>query len=124
MNKYLIQAREAASVAAEDLSLQTFEREIRISALNSNKVLCMGVLNHACSCPNYRLYNACKHALSATMYTTHQDPLEMSTRALLPDAAVQVVHVELVGPLRPCKMPRIRQFDRAQCFDFNWIDIV
>jgi hypothetical protein len=28
MNKSLIHAREAASVAAEDLSLQTFEREI------------------------------------------------------------------------------------------------
>jgi MULE transposase domain/SWIM zinc finger len=74
LNKSLIHAREVASVAAADLSLQTFEREIAISALNSNKFLYLGVLNHACSCPNYHLYNACKHALWATMHTTHQDP--------------------------------------------------
>jgi hypothetical protein len=74
MNKSLIHAREAVPVAAADLSLQTFEKEIAISALNSNKIWYMGVLNHACSCPNYHLYNACQHALSATMYTTHQDP--------------------------------------------------
>jgi hypothetical protein len=30
----LIHAREVASVAAADLSLQTFERELAISALN------------------------------------------------------------------------------------------
>jgi SWIM zinc finger len=96
-----------------------FERKIAISTLNSNKVLHMGVLNHACSCPNYHLYNACKHALWATMYTTHHVPLGVSNRALLPGAAVQVVHVELGWSSRPCQMSRIRQFDQVQYFDFN-----
>jgi hypothetical protein len=44
-------------------------------------------------------------------------PLGMSTRAILLDAAVQVVNVELGGPLRPCQMPRIRQFDQVQFFE-------
>jgi SWIM zinc finger len=83
MNESLIHAREAASVAAADLSLQTFKREIAISALNSIKFLYMGVFDHACSCPNYHLYNACKHALWATMYTTHQDsPRNVDPRPL------------------------------------------
>jgi MULE transposase domain len=71
LNKSLIHAREVAFVAAANLSLQTSERAIANSALNSNRFLYMGVLNHTCSCPNYYLYNACKHALWATMYTTH-----------------------------------------------------
>jgi hypothetical protein len=40
-----------------------------------------------------------------------RNPPGTSTRARLLDAAVQVVLVELGGPLRPCQMPRIRQFD-------------
>jgi hypothetical protein len=53
------------------------------------------------------------------MYTTHQNPLGMSTLTLLLDAAVQVVHVELEGPLRSCQMPEIRLLDQVQFFDFN-----
>jgi hypothetical protein len=40
LNKSLIKAREIAFVAASDLSLKTFEREIAISALN---LLSLGV---------------------------------------------------------------------------------
>jgi SWIM zinc finger len=110
-NKCLIHAREVAPVVDADLNLQTFGREIAIYALNSNKVLYLSVLNLACSCPNYHLYNDCKHALWLTMPTTHQDPPPgTSTRALSLDAAVQAVLVRLGGPLRPCQMPRIRQF--------------
>jgi hypothetical protein len=47
--KSLVHSREVASIAAADLSSRTLERETAISALNSNKFLYLGVLNHACS---------------------------------------------------------------------------
>jgi hypothetical protein len=74
MNRSLIHARESASVAAAYFRIRTFERKIAISAPSSNNALYMGVLIHACSCTNYHLYNACKHVLWATKYTTHHDP--------------------------------------------------
>jgi hypothetical protein len=101
---------------------EPFEREIAIYALNSINVLYTVVLNGACSYTNYYLYNTGKHALCATMYTTHQDHLGMLTRVFSPKATVQVVHVELGGPLIPFQMPRFRQFDQVQCFDFNYFN--
>jgi hypothetical protein len=117
--KYLIHARELASVAASDLILQTFEREIAISALNSDNFcvwVCLVML-------------AAAQIITCTMLAGRpcgpqcipptRTPLGMSTRALLPRAAVQVVLVELGGPLRPCQMPKIRPFDQVQYLDFN-----
>jgi hypothetical protein len=49
------------------------------------------------------------------MCTTHQDPLGMSTRVLFLDAAVQVVHVELGGPLKPSQ--KFSESDKST--DFN-----
>jgi uncharacterized Zn finger protein len=34
----------------------------------------MGVMTHECTCPDYWLYGACKHALWATMLETGQSP--------------------------------------------------
>jgi hypothetical protein len=72
LNKSLIHAGEVASVAAADLSLQTFEREFAISALNSNKILYLGVLNHALQLPKLSLVQ-CLQAC-AVGHNAHHPP--------------------------------------------------
>ena len=70
----LARAREIAAVILDDPKSSSEERERALEGLNSNNFLWMGVLSHQCTCPDFWLYGACKHALWATMLSTGQTP--------------------------------------------------
>jgi hypothetical protein len=70
----LMRARERALAVLDDPLSPHYEKNRATESLNSNHFLWMGVLAHDCSCPDYWLYGACKHALWATMWSTGQAP--------------------------------------------------
>jgi hypothetical protein len=100
-NTALICAQGEAQRLASDVTADPLQRTKAAEALSSGQFLWFGALSHACSCSYFWNYDACKHALWATMTTTgegpplHVDPRPLATRRRggRPRGVGQALHV-------------------------------